>query len=903
MSLEGLLSELSQLGIKVSAENDRLRVRAPKGKFTPELQETVRQSKPELLKLLSQTKTFSGSASTLTPIPIASRDTPLTVSMAQERLWLVDQLQAGVGIYNLPMAFRLTGDLHIERLEAALRTIVNRHEVLRTIYASGGSGPEVVIHSEMPPALTVIDLQGPSDAESQALKKVAEISKQPFKLDEGPLINYTLIRISSQEYLLSIVVHHMVADGWSLGLIISELSSLYNARIQDMASALPELPFQYVDFAAWHQKWLAGGELKPQIEYWQRVFNEPPEALKLPLDRAYSTNQSVQGRCQSFRIERSLSQTFTDFCRQEGKSQFTVLLASFKALLHCYSGQNDLIVCSPVAGRNRSDTQKLIGYFNNILPLRTRVVSDLTFRELLNQEQQTITAIYNYPDVPLQKIANFPTLAGVPLSRALFVLQSQQNGPTQPLELGQMTVQALSKEEMEVDTADFDLAIFVEPDGDEMGGYIQYKTDLFDQATLSSLFQHWMILLERAIAQPEATLADIRPLGTIEQEQLKDKIEALNRSLDTDNTKNYLAPRNSTELQLTKIWQTVLNLEQIGVKDNFFELGGKSLAAIELFSQIEEVFDEKLPFSKIFQAPTVEKLAALLTEENSSEGTSLVAIKPKGSKPPLFCMHSVEPSVLHYRNIATYLDEEQPFYALQPPALGGKEDLVFAQIEDMAAHFIQEIQTLQPNGPYSLLGHSGGGLVAYEVARQLEEQGHDVAFVGMIDTFAPGHQPRPRLHMPPLHYQIYIHLFNLSRVEPRRKIGYVLERLKGVIPKFIWKRIDKTALLINDTLHNELPEIYENLPIYREIKLANYEAFNSYSPDFCYSGQINIYRSVERPTTIRDNLSLGWEAVTKKAVNIHEIPGHHNTMVHEPHVQILSQKIQNNLDQSLHQAG
>jgi thioesterase domain-containing protein/alkylation response protein AidB-like acyl-CoA dehydrogenase/acyl carrier protein len=894
MSLEDLLSELSQHRIQISAENDRLRVRAPKGKVTPELKTTLKQFKTELLELLSQTKSASGLASTLTPIPLISRDGHLQVSMAQGRLWLVDQLQSGIGLYNLPMAFRLAGNLDPERLDAALRAIVDRHEVLRTIYPSNGSGPKVVIQEKAPPTLSVIDLQQQSDAERQALKLVAKISKQPFKLDQGPLINYTLIQVSSQEYLLAIVVHHMVADGWSLGLIISELSALYNAAAQDSSFVLPELPFQYVDFAAWHQQWLAGDDLHPQVQYWQHVFAGSPEALKLPLDRAYSASHNTQGRCQSFDIGSSLSQALTAFCQQEGKSQFTVLLASFRALLHCYSGQNDLIICSAVAGRSRSDTQKLVGYFNNILPLRTQVSSGLTFRELVDQEQKTVTAIYDYPDVPLQQIANFPSLAGIPLSRALFVLQSQQNGPQQSLKLDQITVQALSKEEMEIDTADFDLAIFVEPDDDKISGYIQYKTHLFDGATLQTLFQHWMVLLEGAIAQPKATLAEISPLETVAQEQLRDKINTLHRSLDT--TSDYLAPRNSVELQLANIWQTVLNLEQVGVKDNFFDLGGKSLAAIELFSQIEKTFNQKLPFSKIFQAPSIEKLATLLTAEEAPEWTSLVAIKPEGSKPPLFCMHSVEPSVLHYRNIATYLDQEQPFYALQPPALGGEENLIFKQIEGMAAHFIQEMQSLQPNGPYSLLGHSGGGVVAYEVARQLEEKGHSVEFLGMIDTFAPGHQPRPRLHMPPLYYQIYIHFFNLARVEPRRKIGYVLERLKGVIPSFIWKRINKAAFLINDTIHNELPEIYKNLPIYREIKLANYEAFNSYAPDYTYSGKISLYRSIERPTTIRDDLFLGWGKVTGKEVRVCEIPGHHNTMVHEPYVQILAKQIQLTID-------
>ncbi len=901
MSLEALLSELSQRGIKISAEHDQLRILAPKGKFTPELHATVKQSKAELLQLLSQTKMGSGTAAIHAPIPAVSRDMPLPVSMAQERLWLVDQLQPGIGLYNLPMAFRLQGELDIERLETALKTIVNRHEVLRTIYTSNGTGPNVVVQDEALPTLTIIDLQQQDDAESQALKLGAEISKRPFQLDQGPLINYSLIQISSQEYLLVIVVHHMVADGWSLGLIISELSSLYNANELDFKSVLPELPVQYVDFAAWHQQWLLGNDLQPQINYWQTIFEHqsPPQALKLPLDRPYSNHQSTEGRCQSFQMDRSLCQALISFCQQKGKSQFTVLLASFKALLHCYTGQSDLIVCSPVAGRNRSDTQRLIGYFNNILPLRTHVSSDLTFYELMEHEQKTVTAIYDYPDVPLQQISAFPSLAGIPLSRALFVLQSQQNGPQQPLELGQIAIQALSKEEMEIDTADFDFAIFVEPDGDQMGGYIQYKTDLFDGETLQALFQHWMILLERAIAQPEATLEDIRPLGTLEQEQLREKINALNSALENQNIKTYIAPRNSIELQLATIWQQVLNQKQVGVQDNFFELGGKSLAAIELFLQIEKCFAQKLPFSKIFQAPTIAMLAAVLTEEEGSDSTSLVAIKPEGSKPPLFCMHSVEPSILHYRNIATYLDQEQPFFGLQPPALGGKENLIFTQIEEMATYFIQEIKTIQPEGPYSLIGHSGGGLVAYEVARQLESQGHEVAFVGMIDTFAPGHQPRPRLHMPSLPYQIYIHLFNLARVQPRRKIGYVLERVKGIIPRFIWERIDKDAFLINDTLHNELPEIYKNLPVYREVKLANYEAFNSYQPEFCFSGQISLYRSVERPTTIRDNLSLGWEKVTKKDVDTHEIPGHHNTMVHEPYVQILAKQIQKNLDQSL----
>ncbi|MEO0377715.1 MAG: condensation domain-containing protein, partial [Cyanobacteria bacterium P01_A01_bin.17] len=530
MSLEQLLSDLSQRGIKISVQDDKLRVRAPKGRVTPELRAALHHSKPELLNLLSQQRTVASPAKAANAIPLLSRDAPLTVSTAQERLWLVDQLQPGSSTYNLPMAFRLTGHLDADRLEKSLQALVKRHEVLRTIYPPSGDGPSVVIETTAP-ALTCIDLQQHSEPEPevQASGLVTELSKKPFDLAQGPLIHYSLIRLAPNESLLVIVVHHMVADGWSLGLIISEVSAFYNAAGSGEVS-FTDLPFQYADFAAWQKQWLASEQLTPQLDYWHQIFTDSPEALKLPLDRPYSTSQSTQGRCQTFNIGSSLSQALIAFCQQEGKSQFTVLLASFKALLHCYSGQKDLIVCSPVAGRS-SDTQQLIGYFNNILPLRTQVSSHQTFRDLIQQEQKTVTAIYDYPDVPLQQIANFPNLAGISLSRALFVLQSQQSGPQQALTIDEVTAQPLTKEEMGVDTADFDLAIFVEPAPNQFGGYIQYRTELFEPSTVESLFRHWVILLERALEQPEATLSELQPLGTVERQRLKDKVDTLNQLL------------------------------------------------------------------------------------------------------------------------------------------------------------------------------------------------------------------------------------------------------------------------------------------------------------------------------------------------------------------------------------
>ncbi len=889
MSLEQLLADLTQRGIKISVVGDKLRVRAPKGRVTPELRTTLKQSKPELLTLLRKKQLVVSSANGLKPIPLMSRETALPVSIAQERLWLVDQLQPGSSTYNLPMAFRLTGQLDEARLEKALQTMVQRHEVLRTTYPPSSEGPSIAVEPTAP-ALTVIDLTMQSEPDVQALGLVAEMSKQPFELAQGPLIRYSLICLAPQEFLLVIVVHHMVADGWSLGLIISEISALYSHSTVDKAP-LSELPYQYADFAAWQKQWLVSEKLTPQVDYWQQIFADPPEALTLPLDHPYSTGQSTKGRCQTFNIDSALSQTLKTYCQQEGKSQFTVFLASFKAILHCYSGQNDLIVCSPVAGRNRSDTQQLIGYFNNILPLRTQVSSHQSFSELIRQEQKTVTAIYDYPDVPLQKIADLPNLAGIPLSRALFVLQSQQNGPQQALTLADVTAQPLTKEEMGVDTADFDLAIFIEPTPNHFGGYIQYKTELFDQPTVEQFFRHWMILLERALEQPEATLSELQPLGTVERQQLKDKVDTLNHLLAKaeQDQSAYVAPRNPVELQLVQIWQTVLGLDQIGVNDNFFDLGGSSLLALQMFNQIKMVCGQKLPLATLLQAPTVGQLAEVIRQQDESEPwTPIVPLQPHGDKPPFFCVCGRGGHVLNFRVLASLLDSDQPFYGLESRALDGQNS-ANVRIEDMAADYIQEICAFQPEGPYFIGGYSFGGIVAFEMAQQLRQQGKKVALLVLFDSIRD---------VSPLKRYVY-HAVNLLRFRVHPVVfGRYLFR-------FLSQKLEQKArgikflrpLLPSKSRPHWSATIDE---VTYRVAQANYQAVKDYNPQV-YRGDMTILRASERDEDqqhVYRDPNLGWGNLIGGTIDVHSVPGYHGKMLSQPHVQEVAKQLEACLDKA-----
>ena len=361
---------------------------------------------------------------------------------------------------------------------------------------------------------------------------------------------------------------------------------------------------------------------------------------------------------------------------------------------------------------------------------------------------------------------------------------------------------------------------------------------------------------------------------------------------------SHVSARNNLEKQLSEIWEEVLGVSPIGVTDSFFELGGSSLSAVKLFIKIEKIFGQKIPFSEIFQASTVEKFALLLAQEESpAKWTALVPVKSAGSKPPLFCIHSVEPSILHFRHIGKYLDREQPFYCLQQPALSDGEHSIFHTFKDMAAHYIKEMRMLQPEGPYFLLGHSMGGLLAYEIARQLENQDCQVAFLGLIDTFAPGHQPKPKTLASSILYQLYIHGLNLSKVSARRKVGYVLERMNQKIPKFIWKNINKSRWFISESTSNDLPDMYQNLPLYRPIKAANYEAYRAYATDYCCSGNIILYRAIERPTAVHYNPLLGWDKLIAREIEICDVPGHHNSVVHEPNAKTLGKKIQAHINE------
>jgi Condensation domain len=341
-----------------------------------------------------------------TPIERISRNGDLPLSFAQQRLWFIDQMEPGNPSYNMPGAVRLTGALSASALEASLNEIVRRHESLRTTFSAVNGQPMQVIAPTLSMALPVTDVRGQSEAEreAQVRKLVAEDAMRPFDLARGPLFRVRLLRLGAEEHVMLFSMHHIISDEWSLGVLVRELATLYEAFCQDRPSPLPELPIQYADFARWQREWLQGEALESQLAYWRHQLGDSLPALQLPFDRPRPAAQSYRGAAHSFVMSAEASASLKALSRQEGMTLFMTLLAALQTLLHRYTGQDEIVVGTDIANRNQLETEGLIGFFVNHLVLRTKLGGNPTFRQLLRRVREVTLGAYAHQDLPFDKL-------------------------------------------------------------------------------------------------------------------------------------------------------------------------------------------------------------------------------------------------------------------------------------------------------------------------------------------------------------------------------------------------------------------------------------------------------------------------------------------------------------------
>jgi len=581
----------------LSRLRDRYRVEIPLRRLFNE---------PTVAKLAGFLAGIDRNQSAPSPTVMATRkegqDLPL--SFAQQRLWFLDRLEPNNPVYNVCEAVRLQGSLNLQVLENSLQEIVRRHEVLQTVFATAGEQPVQVIQPDVSFALSVIDLssRSPEDRESEAKAIVAQEARKPFNLAKGPLFRATLLQLDEENSILLLVLHHILCDDWSLGLLYRELGILYKAFSRGRPSPLPEPTLQYADFALWQRQWLQGKVLQQQLAYWQgqlsamtqlrlqgdrfallqpeegdltrecssqiaalpsetRQFpnnsnsdestltsgvrggrnapgggsggQNPPENLGLnesienpasihlkgKEDAKNIARNTPEGARHYFTLPQELSASLQTLASQEGATLFMLLLAAFKVLLFRYTRQEDIAIASPVANRHRGNVESLIGFFVNILMLRTRLSGSSGFRQLLQQVREGALEAYAYQDLPFEKLVEALQLerqsSGQPLFQVLFALQ---NSPP----LAELDLVGVETAAVEIDngTAKCELLLQLAETPEGLQGYFEYRTDLFDSGAIARMADHFQVLLEGIAANPDRALADFPLLAASERHQL-----------------------------------------------------------------------------------------------------------------------------------------------------------------------------------------------------------------------------------------------------------------------------------------------------------------------------------------------------------------------------------------------
>ncbi|MBW0971023.1 non-ribosomal peptide synthase/polyketide synthase [Pseudomonas aeruginosa] len=436
------------------------------------------------------------------------------LSFAQERQWFIWRLDAHSAAYNIPVALRLKGPLRRDALQGALDLLVQRHETLRTTFVEHDGAPRQVIHPTLPIA---IEERRPPVAGEDLKGLVETEAHRPFDLQRGPLLRVLLLPLATDECVLVLTLHHIIADGWSMQVLVDELIRVYAALRHDQPPALAELPIQYADFAAWQRQWMDGGERERQLDYWvSRLGGEQP-LLELPSDRPRPQQQSHRGRRIGIPLPAELAEALRRLAQAEQGTLFMLLLASFQALLHRYSGQNDIRVGVPIANRNREETEGLIGFFVNTQVLRAELDGQLPFRELLRQVRQVVVEAQGHQDLPFEQLVDAlqpeRSLSHAPLFQVMYNHQRDDHRGSRFASLGELEVEDLA---WDVQTAQFDLTLDTYESSNGLLAELTYATDLFDASSAERIAGHWLNLLQSIVARPEARIAELKLLDEAE---------------------------------------------------------------------------------------------------------------------------------------------------------------------------------------------------------------------------------------------------------------------------------------------------------------------------------------------------------------------------------------------------
>jgi thioesterase domain-containing protein/non-ribosomal peptide synthetase component F len=821
----------------------------------------------------------------------------LPASVAQRRFHTLEEILPGNPALHMRACVRLTGKLSIPHLEHSLQLLIERHETLRTTFEKDGEELLQIVHPTAAIELPVTALDSVSEAnrpeadrsgsnsDDKLWAAIREEASAPIDLATGPIVRARLFRLGPAEHVLQITTHHIVVDGWSQNVIQQDLWKTYEAVSKGQTPDLSPLPVQYGDFAHWQEEWLQSEAATEQIAFWSKQLAPPLPVLEFPTDRPPSNRPASRGAMETLLLPDDLTQALKDLSRTEGATLFTVLLAGYAAVLSRHAHQPEFLVGSPVANR-RPETEGLVGPFASPIMLRLNLAGNPTMREILARVRDVTLDALNNADVPFEVLMDKLAVRSVhgrnPLSQCYFFYQLAF---LRPRELDQLTVTPLPDFGL---GTHFELQMGLLERREGLRAQLEYNADLFDAATIRQLLEDYRKALERLRRTPDAHLDEVEV-----SKREAAKLSSAPAPVAAPATVPSRAA-DETEQKLQAIWERLLGVRPVGLHQNYFDLGGNSFLAVRLFAQIEIEFQRKLPLSVLFEAPTVAELAKYLRERDSDQDwSSLVAIQPKGSRPPFFCIHGGGGNVLIYRDLSMRLGSDQPFYGLQAQGLDGERPCL-DKIEDMASLYLKDIRRLQPHGPYYLGGYCMGGTVAYEMAQQLRAQGEEVALLALFDTMnwcsIPPDNAFRKLRQ--FWQRLEYHCKNFLLLDASEKAQFFAEKIKVLRSRSqVWKGIFLNRLGGGATQHKSPSRLLGEMWQINDRACVAYQAkpYDGVVTDFCPMRQYSKYQPAEG----------NWDRLALRGHEVVTLPVYPAGMLLEPFVKHLADALKTAISRTL----
>ncbi len=839
-------------------------------------------SKRELLARLLQATRPGASGAVL---PGRGSD-PGELSYAQERLWFLARLDPGLPAYNASRAWRLRGPLDREALARALAAFVGRHPALSATFPDVDGRPFVRTRSlEARLVTTSCDLHGDEPVRDAAASRfVAAAAREPFDLANGPLFRASLLAFGPDDHVLTVNTHHLVFDGASWAILAREMSELYRAASTVREPRLPVPTTSYADFVRWERAQSENGQLA--LAYWKEQLAGAPELTALPTDRPRAPGVGSHGARHGVLLESAGD--LHAFSRRHGATLFMTMASAFAALLHAYTGAEDIVIGTPIANRPLADLEDVVGRFANMLPLRVRADGDPPFAGLLARVTRCALAGYAHQDVPFERLVD-----------ALQPRRSPSHSPLVQVACGVLSPSVLALRGMTVTQLDafnghskFDLTLNLAESAGTVEASFEFKTGLFDEATIAGMADWFQHIARAVLDDPEQRLSALAPLapGALQVQPAGRSIVAAPRAA---------APAalavGSLDAELAATWRKVLGVAAVGPNDDFFDLGGTSLLAVLLVARIEKRCGISLTPAVLFEAPTVAQLADRIRERGGSLSWSpLVAIQPNGSRPPLFCIHGAGGHVVGYADLARRLGADQPVYGLQAAGLDGHHPPE-TDLKAMAARYVSEIKGLQPRGPYHLSGLSFGGVVAFEMARILEARGDQVGLLALFDTARPGHW---RALSTPQQLSNYV---RRARYHGTQLIAgsdwrdYVKRKMRTARRR-LRERMWRLAYLPYKVSGRALPRVLH------QVGASHRAALKGYSPE-PFAGRVTLFVARERAIDLYRGKDLGWTEYARGGVDVHEVAGDHVSLILEPAAAVLAAELRGCLERAQRAAG